>query len=195
MDILITINDLPERIRHLREKHGFKTQQAFADALHVDRSLVKGWERKSKPTLPRLDNLLAICELFHCDLDHLVGTIQERTHDNKTVCELTGLSEAAIEKIQKWNHPGSMFRPTLSKLIESDYFEGLIAAFTAFTILCKDYSHLEESKTPISFLQEIEDDKVVMPANEALYHYMHKAEMEMQNICELYRREEREKKK
>ncbi len=94
MDII-----LPIRIKQIRKEHGYKSQQDLADALSVDRSLVKGWENEKKPVLPRLDNLLSMCDLFQCDLDYLTGRIQEPTHDIKYFKEITGLSVEAIKKL------------------------------------------------------------------------------------------------
>ena len=96
-------NKLNERLKQLRLENGYRSQQALADKIHVDRSLIKSWERNEKPVLPRLDNLLSLCDLYHCDLDYLTGRINEPTHDIKTVHELTGLSVEAICKLQKMN--------------------------------------------------------------------------------------------
>lgn len=92
-------NKLYHRIRTIRIKHGYKTLQSFADALHVSIANVKTWEREKRPVLPRLDTLLDMCDLFNCDLDYLVGRIEEPTHDIKFIHEKTGLSVEAIQKL------------------------------------------------------------------------------------------------
>ena len=90
---------LNQRIKKLRIEHGYKSQQSFADALFVDRSLVKSWEREKNPVLPRLDSLLEICKLFKCDLDYLIGRIEKPTHDIEFIHKETGLSTEAIRKL------------------------------------------------------------------------------------------------
>ena len=89
--------EMNKRIKELRIKHGYKSRQALAAALHVDLSVVKSWERDKRPALPKMDNLLAMCDLFKCDLDYLTGRLPESTHDIHFVHEYTGLSESAIK--------------------------------------------------------------------------------------------------
>lgn len=110
--------EISTRIKQIRIAHGFKTKQEFADALHVHLKTVQGWERENNPKLPDLDNLLEICSLLDCDLDYLVGRIETKKHDIQTVCEITGLSEKAVEKI-------TSVKPyrDLSDLLPTDYME------------------------------------------------------------------------
>lgn len=128
-------NELHLDVKKIREKHGF-TQQAFADALHVSLSIVKKWESKKDPkTYPKTENLLAMCELFNCDLDYLIGRIEEKKHDLKDICEITGLSESATEQIieiSQYNMSNS-----LSKLIEHELFKKLIYDFDLFLSVLK----------------------------------------------------------
>ena len=91
--------ELSINIKTLRKEHGYKSAQAFADALHVHLKAVQGWENKDHPKLPTLDNLVAICDLLGCDLDYLVGRLETPTHDIKFIRDMTGLSVEAIEKL------------------------------------------------------------------------------------------------
>ena len=118
-------NKLNLRIKKVRIEHGYKSQQSLADALQVDRSLVKSWESETRPVLPRLDNLLAMCKLFNCDLDYLVGNIEEPTHDIAFIHSVTGLSTAAIKKLQTYKH-GSAEIIMISKIIEHDDLDYLL---------------------------------------------------------------------
>ena len=118
-------NILSNRIKRIRQEHGYKTQQAFADALFVDRSLVRSWENEKKPVLPRLDNLLAMCKLFDCDLDYLIGRIDEPTHDIAFIHNETGLSTAAIKKLNAYGH-GSRSVMMISKIIEHNDLDYLL---------------------------------------------------------------------
>lgn len=111
-------NKISIRIKRLRKEHGYKSQEKFADALHVHPKTVQGWESTENPKLPDLDNLLMICEILDCDLDYLVGRIEQRKHNIKTVSEITGLSEKAVEIITKTKP----YRD-LSDLSENDYCE------------------------------------------------------------------------
>lgn len=79
-----------------RTKKGI-TQAQVAKEMDVNLKTVMNWEQGISN--PNLETTMKLCELFDCDLDFLAGRIKERTHDIKTACELTGLSEAAIEKL------------------------------------------------------------------------------------------------
>ena len=89
---------LYNRFRELRVQHG-ETQESLAEKLGVNPQAVKAWEKHKGGSDPKLKNLLAMCDLYNCDLDYLVGRIEKKTHDIQTVCEITGLSEKAVEKI------------------------------------------------------------------------------------------------
>ena len=41
-----------------------------------------------------------LCELYDCDMDYLMGRIDESKHDLKFICEQTGLNEAAVKRLQ-----------------------------------------------------------------------------------------------
>ena len=174
-------NELHLDVKSIREKHGF-TQQAFADALHVSLSIVKKWESKKDPkTYPKTENLLAMCELFKCDLDYLVGRIEEKTHDLKIACELTGLTEAAIEKIRnpELNHP---FAKTLSCMIESERFENFITTYKIFlTLLNKIKSSDLDDNIP---WYELNHDGVVLGLNQSISHFKQEVSLAMVHICD-----------
>lgn len=129
---------LYERIKELRKKHGFRSKRAFAEALNTNENNVKGWENAKKPVFPSLDKLVAMCELFDCDLDYLVGRREERTYDVKAIHDLTGLSAEAIEKILREKStvggtpvPGPSVH-VLSRLIEADGFRDFVEAYLRF---------------------------------------------------------------
>lgn len=94
----LDISELGKRIRKARKKK-YRSQELFADALHVDRQSVQGWE--SGKHLPDLDNLISICELLDVDLDYLTGRIECETHETQFICDQTGLSEAAVNLLHK----------------------------------------------------------------------------------------------
>lgn len=120
---------LYEVIKRLRIEHGYKSQQSFADALGVNLQNVKSWENAKKPVLPRLDYLLAMCDLFNCDLDYLTGRLDKPTHDISFIHKETGLSTASIRKLHslfsRSENPeqGQIAIMLLSKIIEHNDFE------------------------------------------------------------------------
>lgn len=97
---------ISSRIRELRKANGFKSAESLAEALDVSLKTVQGWENDNKESNITLQNLLKMCDLFHCDLDHLTGRIQEPTHEIKFIHERTGLSVGAIKKLMSLKDTG-----------------------------------------------------------------------------------------
>lgn len=94
--------EIGERIRKNRKALGYKKQDDFIEALQKiypkapkDRGTIGSWENGDN--LPDLDTMLAICELFDCDLSYLVGDIEAKTRDKQFIIDETGLSEEAID--------------------------------------------------------------------------------------------------
>ena len=86
-------------LKKVRKKAGYKTQEIFSKSINKSLETVRNWEQgKYKPSL---DDFLALCELFVCDADYLLDTIDERTHDARFICQYTGLSEDAVESLHK----------------------------------------------------------------------------------------------
>ena len=88
--------EMGKRIQTARKKK-YRSQSQFADALHVDRQSVQGWE--SGKHLPDLDNLISISDLLDVDLDYLTGRIDCMTHETQFICDQTGLSEPAVKNL------------------------------------------------------------------------------------------------
>lgn len=131
---------IPSECKKFREDHGYKSRQAFADAIGVHYKTVQGWENEDKPAQISLDNALAICEKFDCSLDYLVGKIEQRTHDIKTACEITGLSEAAMEKIINPEILGD-YHNVFSHLVEQNGFGNLLVWYGVFLYLINRINH------------------------------------------------------
>lgn len=85
------------RLYDERKKHGY-SQEKLAEMVYVSRGAVSAWERGQY--LPSTDKLLMLCELYDCDMDYLMGRIDESKHDLKFICEQTGLNEAAAKRLQ-----------------------------------------------------------------------------------------------
>ena len=55
---------------------------------------------------PTLRILIRICDLLECDIDYLIGRMNEQTHTNKFIKDETGLSEPAIYVLLNWKKIG-----------------------------------------------------------------------------------------
>ena len=85
---------LGEKLKNLRKTKG-ETQEQVAHNIGCTVKTYREWEHDTN--IPRSDYLDALVRYFDVDMDHLIGRIEEGTHDKKFICEYTGLSEEAIE--------------------------------------------------------------------------------------------------
>lgn len=89
-----------DKLRECRKANGY-TQEKFAELLGVSRDKLSKWENGSRS--PDLNELLKMCDIFKCDLDYLVGRIEQPTHTLQDISDITGLSIESIYLLQKWN--------------------------------------------------------------------------------------------
>ena len=94
------------RIRQERRKlPGRVSQEALGERLaqviptrdNIKQSTVASWE--SGRTLPPLDALIAMSEVFGCDIGYLLGDFERRFRDVQDICERTGLSERTVDSL------------------------------------------------------------------------------------------------
>lgn len=74
---------------------------------------------------PTLNILVRICDLLECDIDYLLGRIEESTHTIKSIQEKTGLSETSQKRLQeiiKTPQDGKEMIAILDKLIQNPAF-------------------------------------------------------------------------
>lgn len=84
---LLAMPLLGNRIALARQRAGYRTQGAFAEALGVSRGLVGQWESHNKR--PGRDNRLKIAELCGITAEYLAGTAPEtRTISNLSANEI-----------------------------------------------------------------------------------------------------------
>lgn len=59
-----------ENLQFLRKIHGKMTQEDLAYRLKVSRQTISKWEMDS--SFPEMENIIALCKLFHCSLDEII---------------------------------------------------------------------------------------------------------------------------
>ncbi|MBQ9679833.1 MAG: helix-turn-helix transcriptional regulator [Ruminococcus sp.] len=86
------INDTIKKLRN----RDHLTQVELAEKLNCNRQKIADWERNK--TTPAADDIILLSNVFKVSTDYLLGITEISTTDNKlkSVCEYTGLSEAAI---------------------------------------------------------------------------------------------------
>lgn len=101
------------------------TQAELAEMLGVDLDKVRNWEQGNR--FPKYDDLMKLCSVFKCGVDHLLnkmGDTDYKTWTNKFICEQTGLSEKAVETLMLYLNDGyPSFCELIADLIEDSGVE------------------------------------------------------------------------
>ena len=85
------------RLKELRKKAGYTTQDDFSEAFGRSLDTVQNWEQDKK--YPPMKTFLELCDFLKCDADYLAGRIEQKTHDLTFLCAETGLSPEAIQAL------------------------------------------------------------------------------------------------
>lgn len=117
---------LKEGLKRARKEAGL-TQADLAEKMGVHIKTVMNWEQGIAE--PPLGTLMELTELYHCDLDYLTGRLDQKTHDLQFIHDQTGLSEKAIEKLQRiaFTDRATGNSQALSFMIEDPDFSYLLA--------------------------------------------------------------------
>ena len=120
------LHSLKEGLKRARKGAGL-TQAELAEKMHVHIKTVMNWEQGIAE--PPLGTLLELTELYHCDLDYLTGRLDQKTHDLQFIHDQTGLSEEAIQKLQRiaFTDRATGNSQALSFMIEDPNFTYLLA--------------------------------------------------------------------
>ena len=116
---------LKEGLKRARKEAGL-TQADLAEKMGVHIKTVMNWEQGIAE--PPLGTLMELTELYHCDLDYLTGRLDQKTHDLQFIHDQTGLSEQAIQKLQKiaFRDRATWNSQALSAMIEDPSFSYLM---------------------------------------------------------------------
>ena len=94
-------------IKSEREKKGW-SQEKLGKKLHISGKQISIYE---KGNLPPLENLLALCDLFDCELGYLLGedTYSKGTKIETEIYEKTGLLPETVKSLEYITSPNSRF--------------------------------------------------------------------------------------
>lgn len=87
------INGFAERLKGLREKHGF-TQREVAGRLKISPSVVSGYESGEKS--PSLEVLVAISDIYGCTTDYLLG---KKSGDSLVTVDTKGIPANQLQAV------------------------------------------------------------------------------------------------
>lgn len=144
------MNIIKERIRSRRKQLSL-TQTDLSGKVGISVPSLSAIESGS--SLPKLDNLLYLCEILDCDIGYLTGEIDTPRHITTDVCEATGLSEDAANALI--NEPFSGFYDTLIKMTSAQVEEPK-EYFSVPTCLYADFLELKQ----IHQLKKIYEDGI-----------------------------------
>ena len=128
--------DFGDRLQNLRKQKKIKTQEEFAAKLGVNLKSVQNWEQGRK--LPQTEHLFKICDVLDCDLDYLIGRLEERNRTIKEMAAYTGLSEDAVKALHKYNNANdrrSSWPSYLSNIICHHDFRALMNDISDYMIV------------------------------------------------------------
>lgn len=128
------------RIRFLRNVHGIK-QKELLEMIH-ERGVPCKINRLSAMENGDEDQfslkvLLALCDIFGCEIGYLLCDYDERSKSIHDLCAAVGFSEESIEKIMRFLQYQKFdisheFLPMLNRLIESNRLEFLLEAMCRY---------------------------------------------------------------
>lgn len=104
-------------LKRLAEERKKKyTQEELAEKIgHKNGQSISNWE--TGKSIPNIATIMKLADVLDCDIDYLLGRIDEPTHDIAFIHAETGLSTAAIKKLRSYEH-GSIPIILISKIIE-----------------------------------------------------------------------------
>lgn len=184
-----------KNLKQARKAAGM-SQEELSKRLDVHLKTVRNWEQGL--AVPEFNTLMLLCDLLSCDIDYLAGRIETRTHDINTICELTGLTPAAAEKLQEYKK--SLIKYTmrsLSDMIKTESFVKLVVTLDEMINIANiTGSKPEQQKTIFSYYDITTTGKVELTAQDAVYTFLNKANVILSDICrEMIRNEQKEKRK
>lgn len=119
-----------EKLTKLRKEKGM-SQEELANNLNVSRQAVSKWE--SNNSYPETEKIIAICKLFDCSMDELIGLKDSKTKkENKVINVFNEYFEMFIKGIKMFY--GMTFKQKIKCLIEMGFYVIiLIIMFLIFT--------------------------------------------------------------
>lgn len=138
-----------KRIKALRKENHLTQDQLAAkiDSIvppinekGLGQSTISGWEKGSQ--LPPLPKLIALSEIFQCDIAYLLCDYDKKKKDVSDIAELTGLSEKSVDNL--------LYLKTLSKIKK---------LFVLENVFCMSASEEETPAWVINYF--LEDEKIL----------------------------------
>lgn len=132
-----TFLSMGEKIISARKERGL-SQAAFIDLLgengvKIARNRLSKIENGEEGHFS-LDFLLAVCRLFGWDMGYLFGEYEEKTKEKHLICQRTGLSEKAVDKLLllKEYNSREWHIDTINGIMENENFIDFVVSATNY---------------------------------------------------------------
>lgn len=152
MDKILFSNRMKER----RKAAGYRSIKALASVYNVrfrnghasledDSGILgtlKNYENPNYLGVPRLDIVENICELIDCDVDYLLGKIENPKHMYEAMYEEYGISKKSSEQLKYWYEHG--YTDIVNFILSSANFDNALREANAFAEIVPTAKALQE---------------------------------------------------
>lgn len=152
MDKILFSNRMKER----RKAAGYRSIKALASVYNVrfrngsasledDSGILgtlKNYENPNYLGVPRLDIVENICELIDCDVDYLLGKIENPKHMYEAMYEEYGISKESSEQLKYWYEHG--YTDIVNFILSSANFDNALREANAFAEIVPTAKALQE---------------------------------------------------
>ena len=128
-------HDIARRLRSSREALGL-SQSDVADRLDsvqqkedgkaTNYNTIGRWENELNKVMPSLKDMLALCEVFDCELGYLLCEHDTKRREAADIRDATGLSEKSVNQLAWLSYTFVDAYEIVNLLITHPYFESLI---------------------------------------------------------------------
>lgn len=109
------IETLPETLKKERLLSHMK-QEDVAKAIHVNLKTYQKYEQGK--TFPPVQSLIALCQLYKCEIEYLLGSSPAKKRETVDCSKVTGLSTEAIELLKDLKrYPWNLYLDIIDKFI------------------------------------------------------------------------------
>lgn len=171
---------LTGRLNTLYAESGL-TQEKFAESCNIKISAMQNYIKGTR-SLPS-DKIPDVCQAYSVSADWLLGLsdVRKPSAELRGVCEFTGLSEEAINRIVS-PQIGSSIGKLLSRLIEKKHFFHFISTYKVFTSLLFRLKESDINGETADY--ELQNDRIILNANETLKHFRQELLSALDSMCE-----------
>ena len=114
---------IADRLRSERENRKL-SQEKLAEKLLLSKPTINKWEKTNgKNSVPTMDQLVALCDFYSCDIGYLLCEYDSRFHEIADIRQQIPLEDKAIDTLQAF---GAMLEDQSSKIYDFDFIDYLI---------------------------------------------------------------------